>query len=136
MSGQTVLIVDDDPSILALLSAIVVRAGFQAQTAKDGIAGIVELQVAKYAVILLDLMMPNFDGLSVVRYLNKHHRDILRRVIVITAAGPGPLIDEVSATEVFAVFLKPFDPTELGEAIRRCAAPATAPQIDSVRPGF
>ncbi|HVT04291.1 MAG TPA: response regulator [Thermoanaerobaculia bacterium] len=129
---RPVLIVDDDPSILALLTAIVRREGFEVQTARDGISGIVELQVAKYCVVLLDLMMPNFDGISVIRYLDKHHRDILRRVIVITASGTEPVMEEIRATEVFAVLGKPFIPQEVADAVRRCAATVAAPPL---RPG-
>ena len=129
---RPVLIVDDDPSSLALLAAIVKREGFEVQTARDGISGIVELQVAKYCVILLDLMMPNFDGISVIRYLDKHHRDILRRVIVITASGTEPVMEEIRATEVFAVLGKPFNPQEVADAVRRCAATVAAPPL---RPG-
>lgn len=97
-------------------------------------SGVVELEVAKYCVVLLDLMMPNFDGISVIRYLNTYHREVLRRVVVVTATTAEPLMEEIRKTEVFAIIAKPFDPAEVADVVRRCAALPAALPADPLRP--
>jgi len=68
--ANSVLLVDDDPSIRSLLSTHLERAGFQAQEAGDGIDGLVKLRDNVPAVIISDLEMPRMTGIefmSVVR---------------------------------------------------------------------
>jgi two-component system response regulator MprA len=67
MSHGKVLVVDDDPAIRTSLSRALALEGYTVDTAVDGNAAL--SQVASFApdVIVLDLMMPNVDGLSVCR---------------------------------------------------------------------
>ena len=67
---RTVLVVDDDPAICALLVTFLELAGFRVLTACDGLDPLRQLRVAARhpAVILLDLMMPIMDGIEFRRY--------------------------------------------------------------------
>jgi CheY-like chemotaxis protein len=70
VSANSVLLVDDDPSIRALLSKQLEKAGFKAQQAEDGIDGLVKLRHELPDVIISDLEMPSMTGMefmSVVR---------------------------------------------------------------------
>jgi CheY-like chemotaxis protein len=69
-SPNKVLVVDDDPSLRALLSRQLERAGFEIDEAEDGIDGVVKLRIELPKVIISDLQMPRMAGiefLSVVR---------------------------------------------------------------------
>ena len=70
VSANSVLLVDDDPSIRELLSRQLEKAGFKARQAEDGIDGLVKLRDELPKVIISDLQMPRMSGfefISVVR---------------------------------------------------------------------
>jgi len=66
-----VLIVEDDQYIREMYALIIKNAGHEVAEAPDGAAGLVEATNGGYDVILLDLMMPQMDGLSFLRALKK-----------------------------------------------------------------
>lgn len=105
------LIVDDEPGILKLLSAILLEEGFQVQTACNGLEALAALQREKGWVVLLDLMMPRFNGYEVLQQLRNQPQLRDANVIVLMSAGAdlqeaGPLLMQ---GEVQALLPKPFD---------------------------
>lgn len=66
-----ILLVDDDESLRQMYTLILAKAGFPVTTAADGIQGLAKAREGGYALILLDLMMPNLDGLGVLRGLKE-----------------------------------------------------------------
>ena len=74
-----VLVVDDSPTILKVVSAILARHGYEPTTARDGIAGIELVKKGhKYDIILLDFVMPRMNGYQFCRELrsNPAHRSL------------------------------------------------------------
>ena len=69
--GRTILLVDDDESLRQMYTLILSRAGYQVTTATDGVQGLAKARGGGYDLILLDLMMPNIDGLAVLRGLRQ-----------------------------------------------------------------
>ena len=105
------LIVDDEPGILKLLSAILLEEGFQVQTASNGLEALAIPQQEKGWVVLLDLMMPRFNGYEVLQHLRTQPQLRDANVIVLMSAGAdlqeaGPLLMQ---GEVQALLPKPFD---------------------------
>lgn len=110
---RVVLIADDDPPLLRLLSTIVTRKdGFEVVPCRDGEEAIHALADRHFDVVLLDLMMPRRNGFDVLEFLRQHRPAQLRVVLVLTAAT-----DQVTArldpAVVHAVVTKPFDCDEL-----------------------
>ena len=66
-----VLVVDDEPAIRALVTKIVERAGFPVDSARDGADALDKLQAQEYAVLVVDLMMPNLDGYGLIQRLKE-----------------------------------------------------------------
>ncbi len=60
------LIVDDDLYIRELYQEVLTDAGYQVDTAKDGMDGLNKIKVGGYKIILLDVMMPQLDGIQVL----------------------------------------------------------------------
>ena len=111
MSEQTtVLIVDDDDDIRELLRTYLAGFSIQAQCVRDGAAMREAMAGARFDVIVLDLMLPGEDGLSLCRRL-REATDI--PVIILTARGEAA--DRVVGLELGAddYVMKPFDPREL-----------------------
>jgi DNA-binding response OmpR family regulator len=107
-----VLVVEDDPNVRGLLETLLHSEGYDVVTASDGLAGLVKLNNAKPALMLLDLMMPDLGGVRVLEELRVDPNVADVPVIVVTGqveAVPG-LRDELGMENVF---VKPFGVTEL-----------------------
>ena len=104
------LIVDDDPQIRQLLCDYLSDAGFQVSTAADGKEMRRRLALNVIDLIVLDLMLPGEDGLSLCRELRVNSNT---PVVMLTAKGS--LIDRIVGLEIGAddYLPKPFDPREL-----------------------
>jgi len=119
MNPPQVLVVDDDPPIRRLTGAILRRAGYVIEEARNGAEAVRLLEASDFGVVLLDLMMPTMNGFEVLEWIRESKPQLLRCTIVMTAAADRDLI-RLQEDEVFRVIRKPFDLTDLVEAIRRC----------------
>jgi len=113
--GLRLLVVDDDPGICELLSRYLGEQGFRVSTVEDGIAMDRWLAVNKPDLVILDLMLPGEDGLSLARRLRIDHQ---LPIIMISARGEE--VDRIVGLEVGAddYLAKPFNPRELLARIR------------------
>lgn len=84
-------------------------------SANDGVEGIKKIETSIYDVIILDLIMPNKDGLYVLEEMK--NKNINKKVIVATSYNSGEVIREVSDYGVNYYILKPFDFTDLEKRI-------------------
>jgi CheY-like chemotaxis protein len=102
----SVLVVDDDDMIRGLLATVLRRHGVGCEFAIDGEEAIERLREKRYALVLLDLMMPRADGFAVIAFLRDS--TIRTPVVVVTAAGPHKTVN-LDPTVVKAVLSKPFE---------------------------
>lgn len=111
-----ILLVDDDPTLLAILSRRVSRAGFVATTARSGTQALKLLESGWPALIVVDLMMPGMDGFELCRRI-KRLADL--PIIVLSAVDEAEA--KISALELYAedYVTKPFEPDELIARIHR-----------------
>jgi two-component system, OmpR family, KDP operon response regulator KdpE len=112
----TVLLVDDDLTLLSVLSRRVTRAGYNVEVARSGLAALQALQGSWPALLVVDLMMPGMDGFELCRRV-KQIADL--PIIVLSAVDASEA--KVSALELYAedYVTKPFDPDELVARIQR-----------------
>lgn len=83
--GSTVLVIDDDADTREILTRALERAGYVVVTAIDGPSGLALAETRAIDVILLDVMMPGMDGLTVCATLRGHERTRPIPVILLTA---------------------------------------------------
>lgn len=108
-----ILVVDDEPDVLDLVTYNLVQAEFQVDTAADGAEALRKARSTKPSLILLDLMLPEMDGLEVCKLLRHDPKTRDIPIIVLTArAGE---VDRVVGLELGAAdyITKPFSPREL-----------------------
>jgi len=103
---KRVLVVDDDDAIRALLCTILRRRGFPVDSARNGAEALERCNRCRYAVILLDLMMPQLSGYEVLDELQLRSREERPLVLVLTA-GSEPR--NLNADLVAGTIRKPFD---------------------------
>jgi len=111
--GGRILVVDDEPHIRRVLSAILGRHGFDVVMASDGSQGLDELGTEEVDLVILDLMMPGANGLEI---LSKIRSDPLRAdtpVIILTAKGQDTDRDAALAGGANDFLTKPFSPKKL-----------------------
>ncbi|HEY2384960.1 MAG TPA: response regulator transcription factor [Terriglobia bacterium] len=110
---ERVLIVDDDPDIQRLVSYNLSQAGFQVTAASSGRTALEAVQQNPPDLIILDVMMPDIDGMEVCRTLRQ--RENSRRIPIIMLTARGDEIDRVVGFELGAddYVMKPFSPREL-----------------------
>lgn len=113
--SRRILIVDDDPGLRTLLSDYLLREGFQVGCAEDGRAMDSWLELNQTDLVILDLMLPGEDGLTLTRRL-RARTDI--PIIMLSARGED--VDRIIGLEVGAddYLPKPFNPRELLARIR------------------
>ena len=107
----SILVVEDDPAILHGLLDVFVFHGYQARGAEEGAEGLRRSIEADYDLILLDVMLPNLDGLSICREVRKAKPD--QAIIMLTAKGSEGDIVEGFKAGADDYVSKPFSLREL-----------------------
>jgi two-component system, OmpR family, alkaline phosphatase synthesis response regulator PhoP len=115
MSGETILVIDDEPKIVKTVRAYLENAGFRVATAGDGQTALTVYRHEKPALVVLDLGLPTMDGLDVARTLR---RDSNVPIIMLTARVDEA--DKLIGLELGAddYVTKPFSPRELVARVR------------------
>lgn len=119
-SNASLLLVDDDPSLLKLLGMRLSSEGFQVSTAASGEEALKLLRRERIDLVLSDLRMDEMDGMALFAEIQKHQPGM--PVIILTAHGSIP--DAVAATQqgVFGFLTKPVDRDALYKAIDEALA--------------
>ncbi|WP_091660941.1 response regulator transcription factor [Alteribacillus iranensis] len=113
---QKVLVVDDEESIVTLITYNLEQAGFQVDNASDGHEAIQLIKLNNYDLVVLDLMLPEMDGLEVCRQIREEQ--LKTPILMLTAKDEE--FDKVLGLELGAddYMTKPFSPRELTARVR------------------
>jgi len=114
----TVLLIEDDPSLVELVRYNLEKADFDVAVEMDGDSGLMALRERDFDLILLDWMLPNMSGIGVVRQIRRLDEKRGTPVIMLTARGEET--DKIHGLESGAddYVVKPFSPAELIARIR------------------
>ena len=110
---KNVLIVDDEPDLVELVSYNLKKEGFQVATAPDGGVALEKARKKNFDLIILDLMLPGIQGIELCRILRNDPKT--ERVPIIMLTAKGDEADRVRGLETGAddYMAKPFSPREL-----------------------
>ncbi len=115
---STVLVIEDDRDVVALLEQLLDHEGYDVATARDGLEGLVKLSTTGPDAVLLDIMMPDVDGHRVLRQLLEEHDGALPFPVVVITGSPEGAAQARSLLGAENVFEKPFDPQPLLDHLR------------------
>ena len=119
MSGETVLIVEDDDALRSLYRIALLLAGYYVEDVATGFKALRRLETLTPNLIVLDLVLPDIDGRTVLQELAAQARTRRIPVLVVTAATDVEL-------NVACVLQKPVTNERLITAVRECLADGTA----------
>ncbi len=111
-----ILVVDDDPGLLRLLSIRLKAYGFDLHTAESAEQALSVVPAFQPEVVVTDMRMPGMDGMALFRQLNNKYPTL--PIIILTAHGSIPDAVEATREGVFSFLTKPFDSQKLLAEIR------------------
>ena len=117
LKKSRVLLLDDDPSMQRLISALLRRDGHRVDVVSEASAALQKLGTVRYDALLLDVMTPTEGGMTVIKHLRTAKPELMRRVVLVTAS-PDSILRSVEG-DIHGVVRKPFEPEELLAAVRQ-----------------
>lgn len=119
VQGASILIVDDEPELAALLAEILAEDDHRVETAYNGVAALDKLRDGTYDLIISDLRMPHLDGPGLYREVARRHPQLVRRMIFVTGDTLGPESAEFLRRSAAPTFGKPFEPDDVRRVINQ-----------------
>jgi len=116
--GKRILVVDDEPAVVAMLAEMLVADGHHVDTAASGSSALAKLGASTYDVILSDVKMPGLDGPGLYRELKRTNPEYVRRLIFLTGDVLNPRIREFLDQTGAPSLSKPFAVDDLLWAVR------------------
>jgi DNA-binding response OmpR family regulator len=117
-TGGRILVVDDEPHIRRILTALLRMEGFEVKLARDGTDGLRTWKAATYDLVILDLIMPGASGLEVLAKIRSDPDRGTTPVIILTAKGQDTDRQAALAGGADDFLTKPFSPKKLVARIR------------------
>ena len=127
-NSKRILVADDDPAILRLVTAIIEKEGYTVVPARDGREALKILQKeADFIAGIFDVMMPHIQGPELVRYMRTEKR-LMKIPVMMMTAEQNPKISSDSFSAGAVVFLpKPFTTAQLQIMLRMLISKANSP---------
>jgi two-component system, NtrC family, response regulator AtoC len=138
-SQRTVLLVDDDPAVSKVLSAVLGQEGIRTAEVRSGGEALEWLERRPADVVLTDLRMPGIDGMQLLARIGSRWPEV--PVIMLTAHGTVPLAVEAMKRGAAEFLQKPFERDEVVFVVKRALASASAlsqraPRVESGNAGI
>jgi len=117
MTGERILVADDEPDVLDVAVRALTLEGYRVRGVSDGLAAVEEARRERYDLLIADVKMPGMSGLRAYRLIKEFSPDTL--CLIITGFGTLEMAIEAVRLGVNAFILKPFGPDELSAAVGR-----------------
>lgn len=119
--AKSVLVVEDDPEINAMVGAYAELCGFQYRPALNGAGAMQQVREGTPTVVILDLMLPDADGFEICKTMRKDRAMQQVPIIILTALGGEKNRQKGMACGATDYMTKPFDPDQLMKTIEKHA---------------
>ncbi len=127
---RKILAVDDEPSIVRLVTAALTSRGYDVVTAHDGQDALDKVALEKPDLIVLDIMMPRMDGREVARRLAVKPATARIPIVFLSAIGDlDSQLDTMEELKNVEYLTKPFDVKELGDYVDAMLDPAKRAEL-------
>jgi DNA-binding NtrC family response regulator len=116
-----ILIVEDQYLVRHSMRVWLEQAGHQVEEAADGAIGLRLLDSRAIDLVVTDILMPNLEGLELIRHTRRHHPHV--RIVAVSgvaALGGVSMLETARKLGAHATVAKPFTPRDLNETVFRC----------------
>lgn len=113
-----VLIIEDDPDVVELLTELLEGEGCQVTVAEDGLEGLMKMRTGQPDLALLDIMMPDINGVRVLHQLLEEGAGVLPVPVLVVTGSPEAAARCRQLLDADDVFEKPFEPAGLLDRVR------------------
>jgi len=120
MARKKILLVDDSSTARLLARMVLQDSSYDVITARDGVEGVEKAKEEKPDLILLDVMMPNMDGIEACKRLRDEPSTAAIPIIMVTTRGEEGIAEASYAYGCNEFVTKPVDPAELLAKVRNC----------------
>ena len=118
MSEKKILIVDDEPHVIRLLSFMLQKEGYDVTTAENGEIGVSKARDIKPDLMFLDVMMPKMNGHEVCQAIREDPALSGTRIVMLTASGQEADRVKGLSLGVDDFITKPFSPRKVSQLVR------------------
>ena len=125
-----VLIIDDDPTVTGAISIGLSRLGYRTVTASDGLTGMQLVETEQPSLVLMDVGLPDADGLELCRRMADDPAWADTPVIIVSGADREDIVRESRAAGGHYFVRKPYDPNALLVLIDRAIAESEATDLE------
>lgn len=115
-SKGTILIIDDDMALQAMLDLALRTAGYEVEAAFDGEEGLKKIESLRPSLVLADIMMPNMDGVELFHFIKERLQNYGIPIIIMTGLSRKPWFADLEA-EGAAIVQKPFEIEQLVDLV-------------------
>ena len=119
---RDILVVEDEPTVAALISDVLVEEGYRVDTLLDSREALGRLEKKSYSLVICDLKMPHMDGPGLYRALVRRENPMQHKLLFVTGDTMGPRTIEFLNSSAVPYLAKPFLVEELKEAVRLALA--------------
>ena len=123
MSKKRILLVDDEPDFVETVEFFLSGSDYQVFVAKNGKQALEQVKMNKPDLVLLDVMMPEMDGLEACKRLKKDSTTNSIPIIMLTAKGRKEDVVDALAAGANSYIVKPFNLSDLVERIEETLNP-------------
>ncbi len=116
---RTALVVDDSPTMRAMIKAVMDELGFDCLSAQDGQKAIKFLGEKTVDIIITDINMPNMDGITLIQELRKQNNSKFTPILVISTEGGSDIKSSGKIAGASGWIEKPFQPEALKNAVTK-----------------
>ena len=128
------LIVEDDPTISFMVREVLRHEGFDTTEIAEGTTALDALRAGSYDAVLLDVMLPGVDGISILRAIRDDETLSQTSVVMLTARSDDSSTWEGWKAGCDLYLSKPFDPDELVAALKRLVNERSGPAALAPKP--
>ena len=118
-NGETILIVDDSPSMREMIRFTLKSAGYRVIAATDGVEAMQYANQNSVNLVVTDINMPNMDGITLIQELRKLDSYKFTPILTLTTEGGDDLKQDGKDAGATGWIVKPFDPDSLLKVVKR-----------------
>jgi CheY-like chemotaxis protein len=116
-ASRLVLVADDEDDILRLVTTVIERSGHEVVSVRDGVQALAAVRTRRPDLVVLDISMPEMDGLEVLRRLRADAETSELPVLLLSAQAQEADVRRGFVTGASAYVKKPFSPRELAQRV-------------------